>query len=403
MGIKIPDQIPASSTNGTLTAILAGLSIIESHHNIDIKTDDALATRIMSVNLTRWEDEGFVALTNKPLLKSIATRLRKRTGITTISEIRDVETRSARTLAKNGLDNLAPQVDRSEDLRIQSDLVIWGAKMTDLTQARAYRLIHETKNIKTRCTTEQNIALIQSAILLLNNYSPTEAQIWCSIQNTDLLQQQRNFLYLAVHGTQKLGDFWLRIPDYREWGTCHFCNETKTMQHILFECHKPGQAELWNLAQLLWVNKKLQWPQMTLGLALGCGLVKFHNADGRLLLGATRLFRVLVAETVHTIWKIRCDIVLKRNNVPMAAAQVHNMWVHALNERLKTDCLMTNQSHYGKRALNSDLVLCTWSGTLRDEINLPDSWIMEPKVLVGIEPITLQHNRRPRDCLGRNR
>ncbi|KAJ7580810.1 hypothetical protein C8J56DRAFT_1006419 [Mycena floridula] len=160
------------------------------------------------------------------------------------------------------------------------------------------------------------------------------------------------------------------------------------MQHILFECRRPGQAELWNIAQLLWVNKKLQWPQMTLGLALGCGLVKFHNADGRLLPGATRLFRVLVAET--------------RNNVPVVAAQVHNMWVHALNECLKTDCLMTNQSCYGKRALSSDLVLCTWSGTLRDKINLPDSWIMEPKVLVGIEPITLQHNRRPRDRPRRN-
>ncbi|KAJ7586871.1 hypothetical protein C8J56DRAFT_786739, partial [Mycena floridula] len=279
-----------------------------------------------------------------------------------------------------------------------------GARLADLTQARAYKLIRETKDIKTRCTTERNLALIQNAILLLNNHSPSEAQIWCSIQNKDFLQRPRDFLYLAVHGTHKLGEFRLRIPDYREWGTCHFCNETETMQHILFECRRPGQAELWNLAQTLWANKKLPWPQMTLGLALGCGLVKFHNGDGCLLAGATRLFQVLVAETMHTIWKIRCDIVLKRNNMPMVAAQVHNMWVHALNERLMTDCLMTNQARYGKRALNSNLVLRTWSRTLRDEINLPDSWILEPKVLVGIDPITqLQQNRHPRDRPGRNR
>ncbi|KAJ7592418.1 hypothetical protein C8J56DRAFT_711873, partial [Mycena floridula] len=77
------------------------------------------------------------------------------------------------------------------------------------------------------------------------------------------------------------------------------------MQHILFECHRPGQAKLWSLAQLLWEKKRQQWPQMLMELALGCGLAKFYDDNGRLQLGTTRLFWILAAETMHTIWKIR--------------------------------------------------------------------------------------------------
>ncbi|KAJ7589204.1 hypothetical protein C8J56DRAFT_784463, partial [Mycena floridula] len=249
-------------------------------------------------------------------------------------------------------------------LRIQSNLVVRGAKLASLTQARAYRLIRETVEIKARRTTDRNISLIQKAILSLNDNSPTEAQIWRSIRSSDFLWRPRNFLYLAIHNAHKIGDFWVRIPDYHDWGICQFCNETKSVQHILFECRRPGQAQLWNLTQLLWARKRQPWPPMSMGLALGCGLAKFHDNDHRPLPGTARLFRILVAETIHTIWKIRCDTVLKRNNVPMALAQVHNMWVQALNERLKNDCFMTNQARYGKWALNPDLVLCTWSGTL---------------------------------------
>ncbi|KAJ7574960.1 hypothetical protein C8J56DRAFT_802209 [Mycena floridula] len=211
----------------------------------------------------------------------------------------------------------------------------------------------------------------------------SRTQCWRSIRISDFLRRPRNFLYLAMHEGYKVGKFWTRIPDFHDWGMCQFCNETESMQHILFECRRPGQAELWSLAQLLWEKKRQQWPQMSMGLALGCGLAKFYDDNGRLQLGTTRLFRILVAETMHTIWKIRCKIALNQNNVPMVRAQIHNIWVQVMNERLKNDCLMTNQARYGKRALNSDLVLRTWSGTLRDENSLPDSWIMEPKGFIG--------------------
>ncbi|KAJ7585068.1 hypothetical protein C8J56DRAFT_788696 [Mycena floridula] len=346
-----------------------------------------------------------VSLTNKSLLKAIAAQIRCRTGRITILETCNPSTLSAKSLARSCLENRVPPTNHIEDLRISQDLVICGAKLANLMQARAYRLIHETKNIKTRRSTEHNLSLIQNAIQNLNNYSPTEGQIWNSIRHLDFLCRPRNFLYLAIHNGQKLGDFWFRIPECHDWGKCLFCDETESMQHILFECRRPGQTQLWNLAQMLWTKKRQPWPQMSLGLALRCGLAKFYNEDGRPSPGTMRLFRILVAETIHAIWKTRCNVVLKRNNKPVALAQIHNTWVRALNEHLKNDCFMTNQAQYGIRALNPDLVLRTWSGTLRDEDNLPDFWIKEPKVLVGIEPIIQQTQcgMHPRDHPGRNR
>lgn len=58
------------------------------------------------------------------------------------------------------------------------------------------------------------------------------------------------------------------------------------------------------------------------------------------------------------------------------------------------DRLLTDSMRYGKRATKIDLVLKTWSGLLKDEDNLPDNWIRQTGVLVGMTP------RRPP---GRNR
>ena len=54
--------------------------------------------------------------------------------------------------------------------------------------------------------------------------------------------------------------------------------------------------------------------------------------------------------------------------------------------RLKFDKLQTDIKRYGSRAIKADLVLKPWSGVLLNEENLPDNWIWESGVLVGITP-----------------
>ena len=52
--------------------------------------------------------------------------------------------------------------------------------------------------------------------------------------------------------------------------------------------------------------------------------------------------------------------------------------------RLTIDCAFDTKK-YGPFTTRKDLVLKTWSGTLKNEHSLPDNWINAPCVLVGME------------------
>ncbi|KAJ7080236.1 hypothetical protein C8R44DRAFT_907175 [Mycena epipterygia] len=48
------------------------------------------------------------------------------------------------------------------------------------------------------------------------------------------------------------------------------------------------------------------------------------------------------------------------------------------------DQLLTDISRYGSRATDMKVVLQTWDGVLMDNKNLPENWIWQSGVLVGI-------------------
>lgn len=198
-----------------------------------------------------------------------------------------------------------------------------------------------------------------------------------------------NFFYLAIHGGQRIGHWWSKISGYEDRQTCAYCNLPDTMDDILTQCTKPGQLIAWNLARTLWEKKtSLPWLNPSLGLILGCGLVRLQcpGDHNRLL---DRFYCILVSETAFFIWKLRCETLLSKNDTPATATEIHNRWVHTLNERLTLDRLLTNMQTAGHRAVHPKLFAQTWHGALLDEDHLPEDWITkrETKVLVGIEPI----------------
>jgi hypothetical protein len=66
-----------------------------------------------------------------------------------------------------------------------------------------------------------------------------------------------------------------------------------------------------------------------------------------------------------------------------------------VNKRLALDQAMTNP-RYGVKALDTHLVLHTWSGILKNEASMPENWIKQPGVLVGIVPLKqLQRQNSP--------
>ena len=103
-----------------------------------------------------------------------------------------------------------------------------------------------------------------------------------------------------------------------------------------------------------------------------------------------------MSESALLIWKLRNERRIQNlDDKEFSHQKIHNRWLKAINNQLELDKLMTDDNKYQTKAINSELVLNTWKGTLKDEELLPRNWLYTPEVLVGIEPL----NHLP----GRNR
>ncbi|KAJ7657452.1 hypothetical protein DFH06DRAFT_1409785 [Mycena polygramma] len=288
----------------------------------------------------------------------------------------------ASQLAKDGA---ASDVPRNLNMSTSQGLHLRGAKLTTLTQALAYKAIKSLRATPSRKTTEANVKLIQDAGLLQRGKTPTVASIWKS-----------TFLWKAIHGAHRIGKFWTNIPGYEDRATCQSCGELESLQHILFECQCPGQLEIWKLVGELWAMKLGVMPAPTMGGVLGCCLVSFESESKSKPSGVNRLFRILISESAYLIWKLRCERVIARDGEAHSAAEIHNRWVHTLNDRIEVDRFMAcDFSYRGRQKILPAVVLRTWSRILLDEDKLPKDWLREPKVLVGIVPKRSQRSPSP--------
>ncbi|KAG1759797.1 hypothetical protein EV702DRAFT_985928 [Suillus placidus] len=219
---------------------------------------------------------------------------------------------------------------------------------------------------------------------------PTSDQVWSSIRNKDIPKSIRGFLWKSLHGAYKIGKFWDNIPQYKIRGQCGLCRIPESMEHILLYCDESlASRVIWKAAKDLWLQRETSWPEIRFGTILGCNLITLRNTEGKTKVGATRLFKILVLESAHLIWKLRCERAIRFDGDKdkyHSETEIYNKWIHAINMRLKFDRLLTDSMRYGKRAAKIDLVLKTWSGLLKDEDKLPDNWIRQAGVLVGMTP-----------------
>ncbi|PBK83350.1 hypothetical protein ARMGADRAFT_945005, partial [Armillaria gallica] len=88
-----------------------------------------------------------------------------------------------------------------------------------------------------------------------------------------------------------------------------------------------------------------------------------RNGNSDVNQGATRFYRILIMETAHLIWKIRCQCHIQRGDDNPAEwhtnEEVQNMWMDAMNRRLTIDHLLTNRHKYDKKALKKKMILRT--------------------------------------------
>ncbi|KIY46167.1 hypothetical protein FISHEDRAFT_11291, partial [Fistulina hepatica ATCC 64428] len=150
-----------------------------------------------------------------------------------------------------------------------------GAKLSKMTQARVYAAIRETKMEKyeKRAATQQVIATVQEQVEDVYNHKPTEAGIWRAIRNKTIHREARFFLWMTAHNAYMVGENWLRqgfSDEYRIRSVCTHCGQMESMEHILFKCRSPGQAQIWKEIKFLFEQKGLEWCQPNLGEVVAC-------------------------------------------------------------------------------------------------------------------------------------
>lgn len=266
-----PDQ---SNQVGEISAIIAAASAIPGSWPLKIISDSQYAINGLTTHLPQWEDQGWIGIQNAPFFKKAAYLLRKRTAPTTFQWIKghsgDDGNEECDRLAKEGARRLTPD---DLDLEIPKEFDIQGAKLATLTQSSAYKGIRERKPPHHCPTTEHNIQCTREALEQYNGEVETTEAIWRGLYNRDFRIKVRQFLFKAMHGTQKVGDYWAHIPGAEERRTCRSCQEPETMDHILVSCRARAVRTIWYLARDTWPHQDILWPEITKGLILGCGSI----------------------------------------------------------------------------------------------------------------------------------
>jgi len=122
------------------------------------------------------------------------------------------------------------------------------------------------------------------------------------------------------------------------------CNETELISHILTQCKEKNAQVIWLLAKNLWPHRNTPWPEITLGMILGCGCIHLclnrpqrnDQQQGKATLqGLTRLLQILLLELAYLIWTLQYEQVIQEK--PLSGGEIRERWYHAINKRLTID------------------------------------------------------------------
>ena len=123
---------------------------------------------------------------------------------------------------------------------------------------------------------------------------------------------------------------------------------------------------------------------------LGGGLANFRNSEGKPDAAKNRPFRILMTESAHLIWVLRCERRITNEDDPRNSHTeeiVKKRWHKKINERMQIDC-------YENKALKTKNVYDTWAKCSTSENTFHREWRKRPGVLVGTTSRRLPgHNR----------
>ncbi|KAE9392449.1 hypothetical protein BT96DRAFT_1057036 [Gymnopus androsaceus JB14] len=340
-----------------IVAIKEASEKVNKKTELKIGSDSKTCIDGLTVNLHKWEDRGYIGIANSKEFQATTAVLRARKALTSLQWVKGhagIEgNEKANELANEGR---LKTVSDNIELSIEKSVWVTGAKLDSITQLLATKAMW-TMALDCRATR-----------------SRVGRAKWCVKEINDFSRPFRYFLWMTIYNGYKVGDYWRNIPTMEHCAECHHCRCDESMEHILLECEAHGQAKIWELTE---------WIAPDFGTILSCGLLKVKDPEGKYMQGDSRLYRILISESAHLIWKLRCNRVIN-GKADFLETEIENRWWRTIQSRLKLDCLLTSNK-FGKGSLSKRLVEKTWEEVLAGKDNLPDCWIREDGVLVGIQ------------------
>ena len=121
------------------------------------------------------------------------------------------------------------------------------------------------------------------------------------------------------------------------------------------------------------------WPNINISVILGCGTLTTHkdkqsesedngSEDDQEAKqrrnerkGMDRLLQILILESAHLIWVLRCDCVINKWSHVME--EIKSRWFKSINMRLTDDKIIATKIRQGKTS--AELVKSTWAKALQ--------------------------------------
>ncbi|KAI0710983.1 hypothetical protein C8Q76DRAFT_572527, partial [Earliella scabrosa] len=353
---------------------------------------DKCVLRAITVGSRKDEDEGYIRRNVSRKLRETKEVLRRRKAHTVLrappTDDPDPRVPCAEGLAEAGVSELQATPAGARETRL---FALSGVKLSKLTQSLAYRAIRQRKaaKVKPRPRTETNLDEIRDGLEEACGRRPDDASIWRSLQSVHVLREAKSFMWMTMHDGYMVGTHWNRPgmgPELTERATCSHpqCRCTESMDHILFRCEAAGQAVVWNLLQGLWEGAGLPPVPLRWGTTLGAGCLAITTDDGKRRPWTEKLWAVLCSESLHLVWKLRCERVIQNEGAEHSEAEIENRWRAAVNARLTLD-RRTAARAIGRKALNAERVAKIWGPVVEGLDRLPKEWVLDCGVLVGIK------------------
>lgn len=172
-----------------LASMVAGIHTLLT---LNIRSYNDLAA--LTEKREEYEDKGFIGVKNAGILRIVIGCLRMHTSPVYFQDLKDLPTSREETAATK----LAKATLQDKNIMvlppIPAELHLTGAKLSKMTQARAYRAIRLSKSTPTRVRTGRIVEEVKRAVGRVNKRMPTNAQVWSSLHNKDLSKPMRVFI-----------------------------------------------------------------------------------------------------------------------------------------------------------------------------------------------------------------